>query len=258
MRVRPVRRLRAVALAGLASGVLAASTGCTLGHAQARPSEPDAAPPTATASATATASGTGDGSRVVARVDVDRPGGGSPGVVTVTLGPEGTDVTALNSLGESVVAGCGLSDGTTRWVPFQIDFADHGAGPSKQDNEHTNLAATVEVRTATGGAGSAGVLLASGIGNTAGCNTPGVLPATDSFSTVVISGGYHVQTTGYVVARVPAGGAGRLAGATLAVTALRKAPDDIYPPGSWDWQVQKFETGQPCPDTPASVCVPLG
>lgn len=183
-------------------------------------------------------------------MDVDRAGGGSPAVVTVTLRPAGTGTNALNSLGP-VVADCGLSDGTTRWIPFEIDFADHAGAPTKQDNAHANLAARVELR----GAGSdVGVLLASANGDTPGCTTRGKLPTADSFSTEVIFGGYHVRTSGYVVAR--AGDA--LTALTLAVTGLEKKPDDIYPPGSWTWQVQRFESGSACPGSPASICVPLG
>ena len=155
-------------------------------------------------------------------------------MITVTLRP---------------AAECDPSGGSTHSFLFAIDFADHGAGPSKQDNEHANLAARVEVR----GGGDVGVLVDSGGGDMPGCPAPGKLPASDSFSTMVIFGGYHVRTTGYVVVRGNA-----LSGITLAFTGLEKKPDDIYPPGSWSWQVQRFETGGACPGSPSSICVPLG
>jgi hypothetical protein len=236
----------------LAAAILVLTTGgCGFVSALANPPQPsqESAPTSAASSASA------DGSRVAARVDIAGPGGQPPGTITVTLGPEGTGVTALNSLGSSAGASCGLTEDTTRWVPFQIDFADHGSGPTKQDNAHANLAAHVAVR---GSARDVGVLLGSDTGDAAACATPHLLPTADSFSTVVVSGGYHVATTGYVVARVPAGAPSSLQGATLAVTDLKKAPDDIYPPGSWTWQVERFESGSACPDSPASLCVPLG
>lgn len=240
MPVRPLFRARVGFLAALA---FIACGACSFGHAQAGPTQSRASTAGPSTTSPSSPSPAGDGSRVAAKVaakvDVDRPGGGSPSVITVTLSPAGTD-------GAPAGDDC---DGT-RWVPFEIDFADHGAGPSKQDNEHASLAARVEVR---GGGGDVGVLVDAGRGDLPGC-TPGKLPAGDSFGTQVIFGGYHVRTSGYVVVR----GSASLTGVTLAVTGLRKKPDDIYPPGSWAWQVQRFETGSACPESPSSICVPLG
>lgn len=221
----------------LAALTLAACSACSFGDAQATPTRPSA--PTTNPSTSAAATPSASDEAAAARVDVDRPGGGSPAVITVTVEPAGS----------AGAAECG--DATTQWIPFSIDFADHGADPTKQYNEHTNLGARVEVR---GGSGDVGVLLDSNGGGLPDCPGAGKLPASDTFSTMVISGGYHVRTSGYVLVR----GSGAPAGLTLAVTGLQKKPDDIYPPESWTWQVQRFESGGACPGSPSSICVPLG